>query len=990
MKIIKFILLFTVALLLLVIVGLVAAINLIDLNRHKDRIAQMVYDRTGRELQITGDLDWGFWPRLYLAGGPLTLGNAPGFGPEPFLSLEDFHLAVATRPLWRSEVIMDTVQMAGLRLNLARDQAGVGNWEDLTGPPTQAQPLPKPEKPAGPPFAALALGGVNITDAGISWQDAVSGQEAEIRDLSLRTGALTFGDPVQLELDFGATSKQPQMEVVAAVQGTVVYDLKAERYALQPLEARATFSGPTVPGGQAELNLHTLLDFDSRQGRAQLDEFRLEGLGALISARMEMHDLNEALPGCRGELTAEIADLVRLLNIFELPLGQQLAGVRERAVSLQTEFAVDPGRGQALVPRLEARLLGTTISGSLEAANIQSAQPDVRGAIKAEGPDLPALLAVAARFRPEADREALSRALTGLRNRGLLAEAVFASEGPDIVIPNLRLQALNSNLASDWRFRNLEADKLSLQGKFKLEGSDLPMLLRVGAAFAGEPDGPAGQEAGAHQELWALADRVATARQNSFELAAALTADLAQGQVRISDFSGRALGLAATAELAAQDIFTSPAFTMDLELPLFNARAVMPLLDVAVPETADYNALTRMALKTRISGSPAKFTFAPLELRLDDSLIQGQMVVNDLDSLDLAFKLEIDQIDLDRYLPPESAQQPVPPDAALAGAALLPVELLRELRLEGDLRAAKLKISGLQLENFSLGIKARDGRINLQPLDAALYGGRMSAIVSLDAGGEQPTIKAENSLSGIQAAPLLRDLTGDRERIRGRADISYNLETAGAEIEDLKANLNGETRFSFSDGAVVGVNIGRMLRQTSALIQGRTLVVEQREAVTDFTALTGSAQIKNGLVSNRDLNLMSPLLRATGAGTADLVSEQVDYLLTTTVVDTPEGQEGRELDQLRGIAVPVRISGTFAELSYRPDLSGAGLEQLQQNLRQLEQRFRQEGLRGLEGLFNGRPGETPAPADPEAAPEEAPAPQPEEKLQEELRRLFRF
>lgn len=985
MKIVKIILLTIVSLVLLLVIGLVAAINLIDLNRHHDRIAKMVHEQTGRELRIEGDFSWGLWPRLHLAGGPLVLGNAPGFGPEPFLSLESFSFSVATWPLRRSEIHLDALQVSGLELNLERNPDGIGNWEDLAGEPEPDRPHAKPERHEGMPFAALALGGVNIDRVNLNWHDHSSGQQAQIRDLRLNIGPLSFGDPIQLELDFTAASNQPKLEVAARAQATLLYDLRAERYAIEPLKAKATFSGPTVPGERAELTLHTLFNLDGATGRAELSDFRLEGLGALVQAQVAMHDLEAAIPGCQGEVTVDIADLVALLEVFESPLGRQLADVRERSIAVATEFSLDPHRGRVMVPHLEARLLGTTISGRLEADDIHSNQPRVQGGLRADGPDLPALLAIAARLQPGADQDALARALAGLTERSLLAEATFASEGEEIVIPHLHLRGLATELTLAGRLGQLTAELPTVTGKVTVEGRNLPLLLKVASAFQGGPTPAANGEGGAGAELWALADRIAAARQNSFNLASDFNAQPAAERLSLSNFKATALGLESRVNLNAQGIISAPRFEAELALAPFNARRLLTILGVELPETTDPAALTRLSLKAEAAGSPERFTVRPLQATLDDSDIQGELTVNDRERPDLAFKIAIDQIDLDRYLPPESDEQPVTPETAAAGTALLPVELLRPLRLDGDLRIGKLKLSGLQIEDFILGVKADEGLIKVEPLGAALYQGTMSGSTSIDARPEIPEIRTNNRLSGIQVGPLLRDLTGKQERIRGRAEISYQLNTRGQEVDEFKANLGGEARFSFQDGAVVGVNIGRLLRQTSALAQGRTLSVEERDAVTDFTTLSGSAQIKDGLISNRDLSMMSPLLRLSGQGTANLVSEEIDYLLTTTAVATAEGQEGRDLAALRGISVPIRVSGTFDNPRYRPELGSGGLQQLRDNLQQLGDQLRQEGVRALEGLLAPRE-QPPAEEQPETGPEES---SPQDRLQDGLRRLFR-
>lgn len=984
MKILKIALLTLLALLLLLVVVLVAAVNLIDLNSQKERIARMVHEKTGRELQLIGDLDWGLWPRLRLAGGPLTLGNAPGFGPEPMLRLESFRFSVATWPLTRSEVLVDTVQVSGLQLNLARNAAGVGNWEDLTAAGAEPSP-PRPAQKSGLPFAALALGGVNLDKVTISWQDEASGQEAEIHDLQLLIGALNFGEPIGLDLTFKARSNQPELTAGATINGTLAYDLKRGHYSLQPLTAVVDLAGPTVPGGEAELSLHTLLDLDSKGGRAQIEDFRLQGLGALINAQMEMENLDAPIPDCRGELQVAIDDLVRLLDTFASPLGPQLAGVGDRKVSLHSEFNAEPAQGRIRIPRLEARLLGTVISGHLEANEINSAQPQVGGAFKAEGPDLPALLAVAARLAG-ANPEEIPRAVSGLRDRSLLVEAEFGSEGEDITVPRLRAKGLAINLDSDWRLRNPLGEQPGVKGMWQIDGDNLPLLLRVAAVFSGppQPSPSGGADADPAAELRALATRVAAAGHHRFNLGSELEFDQATGRSKVDNLQLAALGLKLAADLKTEQLKPLPIFELNLELDPFNPRSLLELLALPIPETSDRQALTRLALSAKISGNPEKFLIRPLELQLDGSHLEGEVQVNELARADIGFKLAIDRLDLDRYLPPEAESAPATPETAAVAASQLPVEMLRDLLVKGELKVADLKISGLKLQNFLLGINAAGGLIGVEPLQSALYGGSMTGKFDLDVRGAEPTLKTANRISGVQIGPLLRDLTGETEQIRGRAEVDYQLTTSGAEPEAMKGNLNGEATFGFHDGAVVGVNIGLLLRQVGALTQGRPPAAAPQELTTDFSELTGTARINNGLISNQDLSLQSPLLRLSGRGTAHLVSERVDYLLTTTVAATAEGQQGRGLEELRGITVPIRVSGTFSELSFRPEFSPADLEQLGRNLRELGRAIDRDGLRALEEIL------APPRTDSEKSEPTKPEEQLEEQLKDELRRLFRF
>ncbi len=88
--------------------------------------------------------------------------------------------------------------------------------------------------------------------------------------------------------------------------------------------------------------------------------------------------------------------------------------------------------------------------------------------------------------------------------------------------------------------------------------------------------------------------------------------------------------------------------------------------------------------------------------------------------------------------------------------------------------------------------------------------------------------------------------------------------------------------------------------------------------------IKGTAKIKNGLINNPDLSAKSPLLRLTGKGTASLPAETIDYRATATVVASTRGQGGKDLQDLAGVPIPVRITGTFQNPKYGLDTAALG------------------------------------------------------------------
>jgi len=282
-----------------------------------------------------------------------------------------------------------------------------------------------------------------------------------------------------------------------------------------------------------------------------------------------------------------------------------------------------------------------------------------------------------------------------------------------------------------------------------------------------------------------------------------------------------------------------------------------------------------------------------------------------------------------------------------------------ERRLEGTLRLDRLKAYQLRSTDIELRIRARDGLLRVHPATASLYGGQYRGDVSLDVRRDTPGISLDEHVTGVQSGPLLKDLTGD-DKLLGQADVTAKLSGSGANPEQIRSSLNGNASFSFTNGAVKGVNIAAIIRSAQAKLKGQPAPAGDQPNQTDFAELRGTAKVTNGLVSNDDLSLKSPLLRITGKGEVSLPKETIDYLLTTKIVGSLEGQGGGALKDLQGVAIPVRIGGTFSKPTYTPDLSAAlgeaakakvqeKVEEKKQELQEKVQEKVQEKL--LKGLF---------------------------------------
>jgi AsmA protein len=428
------------------------------------------------------------------------------------------------------------------------------------------------------------------------------------------------------------------------------------------------------------------------------------------------------------------------------------------------------------------------------------------------------------------------------------------------------------------------------------------------------------------------------------------------------DISGPAMAASGAVTVSAMQ--TEPAATGSLRIAETNLKTLASMFASPV-ETTDPAALTRASGEVTFSYAGGALKLDPMKVLLDDSNMSGYLHLLDGNGPVVRTKLELDQIDLDRYMPPATgtaeasgASAPAAEKAAPATTAQEdPFAALRTLDLVGEFKIGKLKVNNLRMNNVATKVVSRKGVVKVDPMSAKLYEGGLKGSAVLDASGKQPRLSAKNHLTDIQIGPLLKDVAGE-DRLVGRGELHADVRMVGLSEAEIRRSLNGTSRFAFRDGALKGVNIAELIRDASGKLGlGGGQADTGTPGQTDFTEISASLKMTNGVIKNQDLEAKSPLLRIDGKGQVDLPKDSIDYLITTKLVKSLAGQGGKGRDELAGVAIPVRVSGPLSKPSYRPDLEAAlsakAKAELDEKKVELQQKAEEKVKEKLDGVFKG-------------------------------------
>jgi len=322
--------LFSVIFILIAIV--IAAPFFLDPNDFKGEIESAVEKSTGRKLSLSGDLDLSIFPWLGVHTEKLSLGNRDGFNGSPFATIESAQIRVELLPLLRNEIKMDSLVLSGLNLTLERRKDGKDNWSDLFG---NSKAKTKQDTPK---LAALAIGGIVIDKANIRFKDGQTKQQLELTELSLRTGPLELGAPIDISLDTKLLAQQP------AINGSLMLDTKVQAnpfdgtYQLSNSRINIDLKGKSLPAGKLAAALEANIAANLITQKIKLSELRLVSKPLTVKGLVNLEKVFSKNPILTGKIdVAEFAPK-ELLKQMAIAIPKMADGNALNRASFKTDI----------------------------------------------------------------------------------------------------------------------------------------------------------------------------------------------------------------------------------------------------------------------------------------------------------------------------------------------------------------------------------------------------------------------------------------------------------------------------------------------------------------------------------------------------------------------------------------------------------------------------------------------------------------------------
>ncbi len=265
---------------------------------------------------------------------------------------------------------------------------------------------------------------------------------------------------------------------------------------------------------------------------------------------------------------------------------------------------------------------------------------------------------------------------------------------------------------------------------------------------------------------------------------------------------------------------------------------------------------------------------------------------------------------------------------------------------DAKLSVARLFVRDIKVGQSELTVALKNRVMKTTIDDMRLYDGRGRGTVTLD-GSQQASanIGANITLENISGQPLLKD-AADIDKLAGKGRLAFALAGQGQNERQLVETLNGKIEASFADGAIIGINIPQMIR---GIGQGRFSAGTAPTDKTDFSEMTSTWSVTNGVAQNQDLKLVSPLMRLTGSGSVMLPAARARlHAETSSIVANLQGQGGAAEYGRHRDPGPRHGSLGAAQVRARPQGRAQGSEDHRDDQRDRQAAQRQERGRDRE------------------------------------------
>ncbi|EKN3338755.1 outer membrane assembly protein AsmA [Yersinia enterocolitica] len=335
------------------------------------------------------------------------------------------------------------------------------------------------------------------------------------------------------------------------------------------------------------------------------------------------------------------------------------------------------------------------------------------------------------------------------------------------------------------------------------------------------------------------------------------------------------------------------------------------------------NELSFTANNNQLTGS-AKATFGPIP----------EYVIN----------LAADNLNLDAIFGWKPQNTVSTEDTAKAATVTAPViaiqaddvgqdlQALRDFTAQVTLTANNLVYRAIKVSHLNLQASNQQGDVQISRLTGNALGGDFSLPGSLDVTGKKVLAAINPVINHMELGPVLVAV-GLPQTMTGKFSMKAQLSGDGLDVDAFNHRWKGNAQFSMNNARLEGLNIQQLIQQAVTRSSNDVKGQDRYERYTAVKQLQANLALNRGKMNISNLSADSELIAINGKGELNLPAQQCDMNLSVRVMQGWSGED-RLVKFLQNTNIPLRIYGSWTQLSYQLNVEQLLRNELQQRAKE--------------------------------------------------------
>lgn len=277
-KVVKLVIAAIIGLALLSVVVVFVLFSVIDPNRYRSTLENLVARQSGLQLTIAGDMSWSFRPVFGLNINDVRLRNANR--PQELASFSTISLRLVPQALLRGELDMEELLAEDLHINWIVDAQGNSNWPAISSNETEPAPVSDEQNPMP---ININIARISVRNASISVQDQLRGINTTVQNVDISSRDTNLDNrPFPLTMSMHLLDYTGGGDLEAALETTAAIDFDNGNLSLTNM--RLDMSPLSLSG---DISVSDFFDELSWQAQLSSNTFALPHLLANFTATDE-------------------------------------------------------------------------------------------------------------------------------------------------------------------------------------------------------------------------------------------------------------------------------------------------------------------------------------------------------------------------------------------------------------------------------------------------------------------------------------------------------------------------------------------------------------------------------------------------------------------------------------------------------------------------------------------------------------------------------